>query len=92
MARRLCSSAIPCTGGSQWQVVDIAKNGITTKLEEHWTLFRRLWKAFKRVAAPVISSGGLVCNEWPLRCAYWRQKAVTPVIKTFQGPGARLHV
>ena len=32
-------SSIPCTGGSQWQQVNVAKHGVTDKLREHWRQF-----------------------------------------------------
>ena len=28
------------------------------------------------IAVPVLQGGGLVANEWPLRCAYWHDRRV----------------
>ena len=76
-------SAIPCAGGSQWQVVNKARYGPTAKLQGHWKLFRQLWRAFQRIAGPALSNGGFVCNEWALRCAYWHDERVVHFLKAF---------
>ena len=69
-------SSIPCTGGTQWQIVNVAKFGVTEKLKNHWKLFTKLWKVFERVANAVMQSRGLIAIEWPLRCGYWQDKRV----------------
>ena len=68
--------SIPCTGGSQWQHVNIAKFGFTEKLQSHWRAFRRLWLAFEKIARRVLRAGGLVNTEWPNGCAYWGDRRV----------------
>ena len=72
--------AIPCTGGSQWQQVNIARWGLTAKLQAHWAAFRALWKVFRQLAGAVQEAGGLSCVEWPLRCAYWHDKKVLQLL------------
>ena len=73
----------PCTGGSQWQIVNRVKYGVTAKLQQHWKLFRKLWKAFEEVASTVLRGNGLVANEWPLRCAYWHDRQASRFMATF---------
>ena len=75
--------SIPCTGGSQWQVVNRARFGVTAKLQRHWAQFRKHWTAFRTIAATVLQGGGLVANEWPLRCAYWHDRKVGRFIAHF---------
>ena len=78
-----CWCSIPCTGGSTWQIVNVARLGVTDKLRGHWALFRRFWRNFERLARLVTSGGGVVALEWPNRCAYWKERAVLKLVKDF---------
>ena len=69
-------AAMPCTGGSTLQNINIARHGVTDKLRSHWKLFKSLWTAFQRLAYAVQDTDGLVAIEWPVRCAYWRDARV----------------
>ena len=75
-------SAIPCTGGSPWQYVNEAiyiRRGDHAKLEKlqnHRSLFRKLFTNFETLADIVIAKGGVVCIEWPTPCKYWRDPQV----------------
>ena len=69
-------AAIPCTGGSQLQRINIARYGVTAKLKHHWAQFRALWSAFELVSSATTKVGGLIALEWPLRCSYWHDRRV----------------
>ena len=75
-------SSIPCTGGSQMQNVNIARFGVTPKLQGHWKQFHKHWAAFQQVAKAVLAAHGLVAIEWPLRCAYWQDSRVQRLLKS----------
>ena len=76
-------ASMPCTGGSSWQTVNIARFGVTPKLRGHWEEFRSLWNSFSQVARLVLQCKGLVANEWPQRCQYWHDRKVKQMIKHF---------
>eukprot|EP00972_Heterocapsa_arctica_P105079 15482878-Heterocapsa_arctica.AAC.1 len=64
--------AIPCTGGSPWQHMNILKPGGKEKVAEHHELFRKIWKAFLLVAEECYQWGGKIAFEWPSDCSYWK--------------------
>ena len=66
----------PCTGGSAWQKVSLAKGIGKDKWRSHWKLFKKLWKSFELVAEHALSRGATVFIEWPRSCSYWGHKAV----------------
>ena len=73
------------------QNVNIARHGITPKLEGHWRRFKLQWEAFARVAKAVRAlPEGLVAIEWPVRCKYWRDSRVQRLLKS--GPWHSAHV
>ena len=51
-------ASIPCTGGSPFQSINLARGMDPQKLENHWTLFRKLWTNFEKVANRILDSGG----------------------------------
>ena len=58
-------SAMPCTGGSPWQYINLKKPGVAAKVRKHWKLFKELWTVFVWAAELVIGAGGEVVLEWP---------------------------
>lgn len=72
----------PCTGGSQWQVLNKAKGKDTAaKISAHWNLFHKLWQSFEVVADHAIRVGASVFIEWPRGCAYWREPCVVNFLR-----------
>ena len=53
----LLFSAMPCTGGSPWQYLNIKKPGVAAKVRRHWKLFRELWVNFTWAAEKVLEAG-----------------------------------
>ena len=43
-------SAIPCTGGSQWQNINRRKPGGEERLAYHRRIFKRIWKTLSKFA------------------------------------------
>ena len=75
--------SIPCTGGSPWQRINVAKSERARRLvEQHYALFRVLWKNSMRVVHEVVRKGGYVAIEWPKSCAYWREPEVCEAINS----------
>ena len=76
-------ASIPCTGGSSWQHVNLARHGKSTrkKVLQHRKTFREIWKCFEVVADECISSGGKIAIEWHRSCLYWHFKPVKKFIE-----------
>ena len=72
-------AAIPCTGGSPWQNYNRRFPSAAAKIRVHIKVFNKLFDNFMITAREVIQCGGIVVNEWPERCAYWR----FPKVKAF---------
>ena len=68
--------AIPCTGGSAWQQYNKRFPSAAAKIRKHISLFRKIFRSFDVIAKLVAESGGIVVNEWPSGCAYWRFREV----------------
>jgi hypothetical protein len=63
----------PCTGGSPWQRLNIAKHPhLVGRMRRHWALFRRLWRSLEVVGEHAIAVGAQIHIEWPKHCAYWK--------------------
>ena len=63
----------PCTGGSPWQRINLARSpNLLGRMRRHWALFRRLWKSFELAAIHAVARGAQVYVEWPRHCAYWK--------------------
>jgi hypothetical protein len=77
----LLFSAMPCTGGSPWQYLNIKKPGVAAKVRKHWKLFKELWEVFVVVAEKVLKIGGEVVIEWPRGCRYWQWNFVISFLK-----------
>ena len=71
-------AAIPCTGGSPWQHVNLAKCGPKTraKIFNHRRTFLKIWKSSEVVAEECINLGGKIAIEWPTSCMYWKYRMV----------------
>ena len=52
-------ASIPCTGGSPFQSINIARGMDPQRLEDHWKLFRKVWTNFEKVAKRIIKPGGM---------------------------------
>ena len=65
--------SFPCTGGSSWQRVNIAKGKPETieRVEAHWKLFRKLWENLEKIEKDIQSRGARIAIEWPRSCSYW---------------------
>ena len=74
--------SIPCTGGSPWQRINVAKSERARWLVEgHYRLFRALWNNVKKVATYVNKLGGYIAIEWPKLCAYWQEADVLSFVQ-----------
>ncbi len=69
-------AAIPCTGGSMWTHFNVKRLGREARLRRHLTVFRKIWRCFELCACKLIARGGVVINEWPRGCSYWKLKHV----------------
>ena len=69
--------AIPCTGGSAWQNYNRQFPSAAAKIRIHLRNFCKLFRNFKAIAREVILCGGIVVNEWPTGCSYWKRYEVT---------------
>ena len=58
-------AAIPCTGGSPLQQINLARGMDPDKLKARWKLFRKLWAGFEDVAKRIIASGWHIAIAWP---------------------------
>ena len=57
-------SSIPCTGGSQWNVLNLARwPSLFPKMQRHWEKFERLWSHFQELASMALRMGMLVAIE-----------------------------
>ena len=65
--------AFPCTGGSSWQRINLSRGKPETlqKVQQHWDLFRRLWRNLESIEAEIRSCGARLAIEWPRACSYW---------------------
>ena len=79
----LLFGAIPCTGGSTWTIVNLARCGPSTrrKIYKHRRTAYQLWRNFEEVAERCISNGGLIAFEWPRGCMYWHWRRVKAFIE-----------
>ena len=59
-----------------WYNINKMRPGGMAKLRKHITTYKRLWQHFKKAASQGIEQGGIVINEWPRSCRYWRDKDV----------------
>ena len=75
--------ALPCTGGSQWQRLNLHRGNAATrrKILDHRKVFRVLWRNFVTVAERCVALGGGVAFEWPRTCAYWHNRSVRAFIE-----------
>ena len=71
-------AAIPCTGGSPWQHINLKRFGPKTrsKILKHRRIFLKIWRSFEIVAADCLNHGGRIATEWPTSCMYWRYRKV----------------
>ena len=68
----------PCTGGSAWQRYNATRSPKTAELiNGHSKKFRKLWKAFVKLASIARSRGVRVFIEWPRGCAHWKDSRVS---------------
>ena len=74
--------ALPCTGGSQWQRLNLHRGNADTRrnILEHRRIFRVLWRNFVIVAERCIALGGGVAFEWPRSCSYWHNRGLRAFI------------
>ena len=77
-SKTLLWAAIPCTGGSPWQYINLWGCGPATKSKilNHRRMFFKIWKSFELVAEECSKSGGEVAIEWPTSCLYWHYRQV----------------
>eukprot|EP00972_Heterocapsa_arctica_P088424 13037894-Heterocapsa_arctica.AAC.1 len=75
--------AIPCTGGSSWQHMNVTKPGGEERLAEHHVLFQKIWKSFLKVAEACYQYGGKIPFEWPTGCAYWKWPMVIDFVRQY---------
>lgn len=80
----------PCTGGCPFLRYHLSRGNPETvrKIEEHWKLYRRLWKSFVSVARQAIGRGATVVIEWPKACSYWRDSRVQQFVQKHSLTGA----
>ena len=74
-------AAMPCTGGSTWQRLNIKRRGVAKKIRAHIRLFNQLFIVFKRVATHALKHNNHVAIEWPRHCSYWKLKKVYKLFK-----------
>ena len=77
-------SAIPCTGGSTLSFINEQRPGGHAKLQEHWKLYKALWRNFETLAYRVDQVGGRVAMEWPRGCRYWQEPKVRRLVSNLQ--------
>ena len=70
-------SAIPCTGGSPWQNINIFPGG-EERIKAHLQMFKALWKKLFTFVDWIHTTGRKwrICVEWLKGCAYWNWKDV----------------
>ena len=71
--------AIPRTGGSAWQNYNKQFPGAAAKTRQHIKLLNKLFANFMILARLALSFNGIIVNEWPKGCAYWKY----PNVKEF---------
>ena len=78
----LLFGSLPCVGGSPYQRLNwYAGPATRTKIQNHWKLFRVLWRNFVVVADACVANGGRIALEWPRDCSYWRDRRVQAALK-----------
>ena len=75
--RTLLWAAMPCTGGSPWQHYNKQFPNARKKIREHIRVFHKIFQAFTLCAGKLVTKGGIVINEWPKGCSYWKNSQVT---------------
>jgi len=89
-------SSIPCTGGSTWQRINLARarREGNTLLEKRVTDLqndaRRMIRVLDRVAEASREVGGCLAIEWPYGCDYWNFRATNEVIRKYDLRGVRI--
>ena len=58
-------SSIPCTGGSQWRNLNLARGRGIERGKQHVETYRLLWNNFTIAARSVVSCCGVIVMEWP---------------------------
>ena len=70
-------SSIPCTGGSQWNVWNLARYpNLLPHMQRHWSLFTKLWASFVSLAEVALRGHQWIAIEWPRDCTYWSEPDV----------------
>ena len=64
--------SLPCTGGSNWQAVNLTKGPATVeKVLKSRAEFDRAWDKSEQLMRENHKQGGRVALEWPKSCSYW---------------------
>jgi hypothetical protein len=69
-------AAMPCTGGSPWQNYNKQFPKAAARIRKHIKTFNLIFSNFAIIAREVKEAGGIIVNEWPKACAYWRYSKV----------------
>eukprot|EP00971_Amphidinium_carterae_P071698 1418130-Amphidinium_carterae.2 len=65
--------SIPCTGGSSWQRLNVARHpGVADKVTAHKELAGRPFLKWEMLAQMVVQFGGALALERPRTCSYWQ--------------------
>ena len=84
--------ALPCTGGSAWQNINKRYPGAAAKIRIHLKVFRMLFRNFITVARAVLEcQGGVVVNEWPVQCNYWKRGDVVKEFESIMKSEVKIH-
>eukprot|EP00972_Heterocapsa_arctica_P019935 2940570-Heterocapsa_arctica.AAC.1 len=78
-------ASIPCTAGSTWQRINIAKHG-QPHIDRVNALKRdmeQLVRNLRELALHVRAGGGTVSFDWPRYCALWKETCVQQLIQEF---------
>ena len=71
----------PCTTFSSLQNMNRGTPRGAAKVAQYIREFKRIWKAFIRVAEAVVAKRGYIAIEWPQRCQYWTRHEVQEAMK-----------
>ena len=83
--------AIPCTGGSAWQNYNKQFPNAAAKIRLHIKLFNKLFDNFMILARHIHTYGGIVVNEWPKGCAYWKYSKVINFFEEIEATSKEIH-
>ena len=76
--------SLPCTGGSAWQRINKYRPGGRTRLRQHYSTFRKMWKSFEQVARITHDKGGALLLSGPSIAVIGAGRASSAYLKNCQ--------